>query len=380
MKVGVVTTSRADFGIYLPLLQRLEKDPFFDLNLIVSGTHVSSKFGETIKEIKKYDFSIFATSDVIGDKDLKASKINEIYSQVFKEVSEHFSSIVYDWLLVLGDRYEMHAAVTAAIVYGFPIAHIHGGEKTSGAYDEKFRHSITKLSDAHFVSCEVHKKRVLQMGAPDNTVFNTGALSLESQSEVTIYSIEELRERVGVDFSKPIFLVTYNPETVSADNGLSSLYELLKAFEERDEYILVTLGNADSEGDKFVEVLQSWCDRNQTRAKAVPSLGLRGYFSAMTYSELMIGNSSSGIIEAASFNLPVVNIGDRQLGRERSLNVIDVKGGKDKILLGIEKALRLKGRKFQNIYFKENPSLIISKALRDLKISSHLEFVDRDFL
>ncbi len=378
MKIAVITTSRADYGIYLPLVKALHDHPDFDLNLIVSGTHVSPRFGHTVDDIKSAGYNYFTTSDVIGEGELTPVKINSIYSKVFEEVSNHLSKQKYDWIISLGDRYEMHAAVSAAVVYGYPIVHLHGGEITRGAYDEKFRHSITKLSDLHFVSCEQHRTRVLQMGAHENSVYNTGALTLENLKNVELLNIEQLSNDIGVDFSKPVFLVTINPETNAKDNGLNLLRQTLEAFEKRDEFILVTLGNADTCGDVFISELKKWCDLNKHRAKAVASLGVKRYFSAMRHSVIMVGNSSSGIIEAASFGLPVVNIGDRQAGRERSDNIFDSTVEKEKILKAIESACSFSKEDVENIYFKEGATEIIMSKLKELHHSLTYEFIDRE--
>lgn len=381
MKVGAVSTSRADFGIYLPLLNRLESTSNVDLTVIATGSHVSKTFGHTIDDIRTYPFHIHATKDVIGGKEMNPMSINEIYADVVVEMSRHLHETSYDLLFFLGDRYEMHAAAAAAVPFGIKMAHIHGGEVTVGAFDEKYRHSLTKISDLHFVTCDVHRNRVLQMGVHEDCVVNTGSLSLENLANIEMKAATELESEIELGFKlSETILVTINPETSLQDCGLAMLDETLAALSKAKENVLFTLGNADTKGDKFRERILDWVDRHPGKAKAYDSLGITNYFSAMKHCLFMLGNSSSGIIEAASFDLPVVNIGERQGGRERSENVVDCGATVSQIISAIEKARAMKGKSFENIYYRKNPSELIMDKVMTSQDAPIRYFTDRNFL
>jgi UDP-hydrolysing UDP-N-acetyl-D-glucosamine 2-epimerase len=242
-----------------------------------------------------------------------------------------------DLLLVLGDRFEMHAAVVTALPFKLPVAHIHGGELTEGAIDDALRHSITKMSHLHFVATEPYAQRVIQMGEEPWRVVVSGAPSLDNLRHVPLLSREALADRYDVDLDDPFFLVTYHPVTLEYEQTRSQIDALLAALEEIGATVIFTYPNADTGSRLIIERVRDFIADHQ-RAYFLVNLGTQGYFSMMNHATAMIGNSSSGIIEAASFQLPVVNIGIRQRGRVRGENVIDVGYSKEEILAGIEQA------------------------------------------
>ncbi|MGH7257424.1 MAG: UDP-N-acetylglucosamine 2-epimerase, partial [Nitrospiraceae bacterium] len=337
--IGVVTGSRADYGIYLPLLQDLVADGTLELLLYVTGTHLSPEFGRTVSLIEQDGFSISDRIEVILSSDspeavAKSMGLGTIgFAQVFAKRRP-------DWLVVLGDRFEMHAAALAALPFKVPVAHIHGGETTEGAIDDALRHSITKLSHVHFASTEVYRDRIIQLGEEPWRVTVSGALSLDNLARTTLLSFEELERRVGQSLRPVPLLVTFHPTTLEYEATEWQVTQLIGALEQVDKPIVITAPNADTGGRIIRQHLAAFAQRSP-RAVLVENLGTQAYFSMMAIAAAMIGNSSSGILEAMSFRLPVVNIGTRQDGRVRAENVIDVGYETPAILQGIGMALDL---------------------------------------
>lgn len=336
-KVGVVTSSRADYGIYRPILERIKQSSHLELLLFVTGMHLSNEYGNTVEIIEWDGFDIAARVDILlsdtpGDAARSMGKGTMGFAQVFEENRP-------DILLVLGDRLEMHAAAVAAIPFQIPIAHIHGGELTFGAFDEYFRHSLTKLSDFHFAATQTYANRIKQMGEAEDRVFVVGAPSLDYVVNLKGYSLKELEENYGIDLSRPALLVTFHPVTMEPEKTREYVENLLKALEEFSQYsIIFTQPNADPNNRLIAQAIKSFLS-GHSNAFMVNNFGQKGYFSMMKAAKAMVGNSSSGIIEAASFQLPVVNIGARQMGRVRAKNVVDVGCSVDQISEGISMAL-----------------------------------------
>jgi UDP-hydrolysing UDP-N-acetyl-D-glucosamine 2-epimerase len=335
--VGVITTSRADYGIYRSVLNRLEADTDFELGLWVTGMHLSPEFGMTVRLIENDGRRIIERIDGLISADSEeavAASMGLTTLRFASALARHRP----DLLIVLGDRFEMHAAALAAVPLRLPLAHIHGGEETENAIDNVFRHSLTKLSHLHFTSTKLAKARVLAMGEPPEAVIVSGAPALDGVGELDLLDHHQLASQFNLP-AEPFALVTYHPETLKSDNAIASLESIWQALEGRDLPLVFTEANADAAGRAINDWLSARCALSDGRARLVGTLGARGYFSAMRAARLMVGNSSSGIIEAASFGLPVVNIGDRQKGRERSDNTIDVEDSFEAIELGITKAL-----------------------------------------
>ena len=335
--IGVVTVARSDYGIYLPILHRIVSEPELQLSLYVSGMHLSPEFGHTVSAIEQDGFEIAERVEMLLSSDTPEAVAKSMGLGVIG-FAQAFARQRPDLLLVLGDRFEMYAAALAALPFKIPIAHIHGGEVTEGAMDEALRHGITKLSHLHFVSTEVYARRVRQLGEEPWRITVAGAPALDNLDTVPLLSKTDLESALGFALEKPCLIVTFHPATLQFEQAEAQLRELLAAVEAADAQAIFTLPNADMSGRAVLRLIQDFLP-SHPRARLVENLGTQRYFSLMSQASAMIGNSSSGIIEAPSFELPVVNVGLRQSGRERAANVIDVLGGSAAILNGIRKAL-----------------------------------------
>ncbi|MDY6973313.1 MAG: UDP-N-acetylglucosamine 2-epimerase [Thermodesulfobacteriota bacterium] len=332
--IGVVTVGRSDYGIYLPVLHKINASTELRLHLIVSGTHLSPEFGRTEKDIKVEGFEINERVEMLLSSDTPEGIAKSIGLGIIG-LAQSYSRFRPDILLLLGDRFEMLSAAVAAIPYNIPIAHIHGGELTEGAIDEKIRHSITKMSHLHFTSTELHRRRVIQLGEEPWRVIVSGAPGLDNVRTVELLSRQELEQEIGVSLRPSPLLVTYHPVTLEYSKVPEQFSDLLAALDATDLPVVFTYPNADTNGRAIIEAIQRFVQSHKC-SQVVANLGTRRYLSLMKYSRAMVGNSSSGIIEAASFKLPVVNIGNRQQGRVRGKNVIDVSSNRH----SIEKAIR----------------------------------------
>ncbi len=370
MRIGVLTSSRADYGIYLPLLKAIMNAPNIDLGVIVFGTHLFKKHGHTVDHIVQDGFPIAKTIDTTlkGDSPVDIAESYALTAQQFAQYwSEEGST--YDVVLALGDRYEMAAAVAASIPFGLKIAHVHGGETTLGAIDNIYRHSISLASCVHFVSAEPFVLRLKQLlDTPDALVFNVGSLSLENIEQIELLDKKTFFERWGIDLNQPTILVTVHPETVDYQNNQEYSAVTSEALNTlAEEYqVVITLPNADTMGNlyrnRFVET-----SNTHSNVFAVENFGTQSYFTCMKHAQVLLGNTSSGIIEAASFNKYVINLGDRQKGRLCGDNVIHVPFDKQRIM---EATKKLKGKYWNggNPYHQAQPSRIILDILR-----THLE-------
>lgn len=378
MKIGVITTSRADYSIYLPLLRKIQSEPKVDLFIFALGMHVNERFGFTYKRILEDGFNVILSSDILVSED-SSWGISKSLGATTIEMGHLIAENKMDLFLCLGDRFEMFAAVSAVIPFNIPIGHIHGGENTFGAIDEKFRHAITKLSDYHFTSCEKYRKNVIQMGTNPDRVFNVGSLGIENLKNSKIFSLSEIKKEFGIDLEISTILATFHPVTTELEKNNFYISEFYKVIEELDYQFAITLSNADTKGKMFREKLIEMGEKHPERVKVFENLGPEGYPNFLKYCKLMIGNSSSGIVEAASANLPVVNIGNRQKGRACSNNVVHTGYSKEEILDGIQKAEKLIGTKFKNIYEGENPSGKILEILKKIDKKPHYDFYQMEY-
>lgn len=335
--IGVITTSRADYGIYLPILRRLCREPGLDVRLYVTGMHLSAGFGHTVKEVEKDGFTIQEEVEMLLASDTPEGIAKSMGLGTIG-FAQAFSRWKPDILVVLGDRFEMHAAVVAALPFMIPIAHIHGGERTEGAIDETLRHSITKMSHLHFVSTKDYADRVIQMGEEPWRVIISGAPSLDNLKEFVPFRLEELEARVGMALSNRGFLlVTFHPVTLEFAQAGEQIDNLLAALLAIKMPVVFTLPNADLAGMEVRNHICEFVDKTSS-ARALENFGTRGYFSLMAHAAAMVGNSSSGLLEAPSFELPVVNVGTRQRGRIRAANVIDCDCKKETIVNALSRA------------------------------------------
>ena len=336
-RIAVVTVARSDYGIYRPVLRCLARDSAFDLQIIAASAHLSEAFGRTADLIERDGFSVAARVDMLLPSDTPEA-IAESSGRGTAGFARAYAALTPDLLLALGDRFDMHAAVVAAAPFGLPVAHIHGGEATEGAIDNLFRHSITKLSHLHFVATESFARRVVQMGEEPWRVTVSGAPALDELDAIDYLDRAALESRFGLILEPPIALVTYHAETLRPGDTGTAVDELLAALKDIEATVIVTSPGADTNTRAIGDRIQAFVP-TRPRTWLVGTLGTEAYFSLMKLASVMIGNSSSGIIEAPSFELPVVNIGDRQAGRLRAANVIDVAGDRHSIRAGIDRAL-----------------------------------------
>lgn len=320
--VCVVSGSRADFGLLRHLLLRLWAEPSIELRIVATGGHLNSAFGSTLSEIEEAGFPVHAKILLPLDKDSKYA-MARVSGVALSSFADYFSANRPELVVVLGDRYEIFAASAAAALMGIPIAHLSGGDTTEGAVDEFLRHSITKMSTLHFTGCADSRRRVIQLGESPDRVFDVGEPGIENLIHTPILSPEEMRASIGLpNAGRPYALVTFHPVTLEDDSGVSQVKELIQAmnhFEDLD--YIITSSNADSGGQ---EVNRIWAEERAKHQNwgLVSSLGVKRYISAMKYAEMVLGNSSSGIMEAPFFHIPTVNIGDRQKGRIMSESVL----------------------------------------------------------
>ncbi len=368
-KVAVVTVARSDYGLLQPILDEILKSPELQLQLIVAAAHLSPRFGNTIEQINTDGYPIAATVAMTQDQDDPHS-VNLATAEGIKNFSQVYKDLKPDILLLLGDRYEMHAAGVAAVPHLIPIAHIHGGEETTGAIDNVYRHSLTKMSHIHFASTDLHAQRIIQMGEDPSKVHISGAPGLDRILHSEIPEFEELQRKFPT-LQQPYILATFHPVTTEPTEAKIQAQNFLAALKSQPQQTLLTMPNADTGGLAVREAIKQ-IQPDFPHLLAVENLGLL-YLTAMKYADFIVGNSSSGIIEAVSFNLPVVNIGNRQEGRAQSGNVLNCGSSQKEI----EEAIKLASTKHakdiaratKNIYGDGNAAKRIVNQIKVLDIS-----------
>ena len=334
-QVAVVTGTRAEYGLLRPVCEKLRESEQLSLALVVTGAHLSERYGNTVTEIEADGMPIAAKIPILNHPSTALGTCHTI-GDAIGLFADYFAETRPDCVLVLGDRYEIFAAATAAAVLRIPLAHISGGDVTAGAADEFFRHSITKMASIHFPSCAAYAARIIRMGEEPRRVFNVGGLGDENIRTMQLLNKEELTRRFSFDFSHPYLLVTYHPVTLGGDPA-EEVKALLAALDRFPQLGLIfTKANADAGGETINRLLDEYTAR-RANAVAFTSMGALGYLSAMRYCEAVVGNSSSGVVEAPSFQKPTVNIGDRQKGRLRCRSILDCGTDTD----AIERTLRV---------------------------------------
>lgn len=375
-KVCVVTGTRAEYGLLRPLIQKIDNDNNMELQLVVTGMHLSPEFGLTYKEIEQDGFKVTERNEMLLSSDTP-NGITKSVGLGTIGFADIFTRTGPDMVVILGDRYEALAAATAAMIHRIPIAHIHGGELTQGAIDDAIRHSISKMSTLHFTSTEEYRGRVIQLGEEPGSVFYVGALGVENIKSQKLMSKEELEQSINFSFDMPYVMVTFHPVTLENNTAQEQIENLLEALDRFPEYrIIFTKANADTDGRIINQMIDRYTEGNVGRASAYISLGMTRYLSALRYCEMVIGNSSSGIAEAPSFQVPTVNIGNRQLGRIRAESVIDCGNSVGDICTAIGKAKILKEKgmlqKIKNPYEKSGTSEKIFTEIKKFLLQSNM--------
>jgi UDP-hydrolysing UDP-N-acetyl-D-glucosamine 2-epimerase len=372
--IGVVTTARSDYGIYLPILRQLDRDPDVRLLLIAGGMHLSPEHGMTVRDIERDGFAIAERVELL----LSSATAEGIATSLGLAVigfARAFTRARPDILVLLGDRFEMFAAAAAAATLRIPVAHVHGGEATIGALDESFRHAITKLSHLHFPAAQAYADRIVQMGESPWRVVVSGAPALDDLRDLPPPDAAAFERAFHVPLTPAPLLVTYHPVTLELSSLSMQLDALFGALDDVGLPVIVTDANADEGGDVIRQRVASFAE-SRPHVHRVANFGRQGYFEAMRLAAAMVGNSSSGIIEAASFGLPVVNIGSRQAGRLRGANVIDVGAERAAIAAAIRRAVspdfgeRLRGAR--NPYDRGGAARLIVERLKAVALDENL--------
>lgn len=375
-KICIFSGTRADYGHLYWIIKNINDDPDLILQLLVSGSHLEQDFGETWKVIENDGFIIDKKVKMIQPEDDPLS-IAASMSAAITGYSEAFQKLEPKIIVILGDRYEALAAALAATILNIPVAHIHGGELTDGALDNAFRHAITKLAHIHFTATAEYRQRVIQMGEQPNLVFNLGAPGLDYVENFIGMDPSLFESKTNFKLAKTNFLVTFHPVTLGHPDNIKSINNLIEALEEFPEaHILITKSNADSDGLKINSVIEAYAQDHPNRISIHASLGQCLFFTALSIMDVIIGNSSSGIIEAPALGIPTVNIGPRQHGRSRAPSIIDCEDSTEEITQGIKKSLAPSFKKMcqqrQTPYLVNNASSKIVEKLKSLSFEDLL--------
>jgi len=339
--ICVISGTRADYGLLYWTMKGLQEDPCMNLQIVVTCMHLDPKFGETWKNFSKDGFNIVKKVSLGELRDSRSSVVDQV-SQGLKSFYQAFTELKPDLVLILGDRYEMLAAAQAAMFADIPIGHIHGGEVTEGAFDDAIRHTITKMSSYHFTSTELYRKRVIQMGEHPDRVINVGAVGLENIRKLDLLTKEQIEQELNFKLREQNFLITYHPVTQSNEDATDELLEVLGGYKDIGQ--IITMPNSDPGHSSIISKLEKYA-KNKDNVLLATSLGTLRYLSVMKLCELVIGNSSSGIVEAPFLGVPTLNIGDRQKGRLHDVSVVDCSPKEIR-----EKIKSLMGKKFNKSY------------------------------
>jgi GDP/UDP-N,N'-diacetylbacillosamine 2-epimerase (hydrolysing) len=382
-KICIATGTRAEYGLLKPIIDKVYKADDLELQLVVTGMHLSTEFGLTYHEIEEDGYPITAKIEMLLGSDTPVG-ITKSMGVALIGFADFFETYKPDIVVILGDRYEMLMVATAAMVAKIPIAHIHGGERTEGLMDEAIRHSVTKMSHIHFTTTEEYRERVIQLGEQPCNVYNVGSLGIENIKTINLMKKNELEENLGFHFGKTTIMITFHPVTLEDISAEQEFGQLLQVVENHNELsIIFTKSNSDINGRVINNMIDEFVHKNSSRCVAYTSLGMLRYLSSLQYCSAVVGNSSSGIIEVPSFGIPTVNIGDRQKGRVHAGSVIDCGNSSDEIDKALNKALSAEFRKKAVLYTnpyegKETSEKIISVIRKSLNNGINLkkEFYD----
>lgn len=375
-KVCFITGSRAEYGLLSGLMKAVQSDSDMVLQIIATNMHLSPEFGLTYREIEKDGLSIDKKVNMLLSSDTANGTAKSVGLGTIG-FADAFDDLQPDVLVVLGDRYEILSAVSTALFYKIPVAHLHGGEISEGAYDDCIRHAVTKMSHLHFTSTEEYRQRVIQLGEQPERVFNVGAIGIENIKQVPLMSKEELEADLNFKLGEKSFLVTYHPVTLENSTAENQINHLLAALEQFPDYqVIFTYPNSDTDGRIIIERINQFVERYHNRSMAISSLGLRRYLSALKQVTAVLGNSSSGIIEVPSFGIPTLNIGDRQKGRIAAESVIHCGYSTTEIVEGIERISRWNMSDVVNPYEK---NATIDNILKVLKTADFNHLIEKRF-
>lgn len=375
-KVCIVTGTRAEFGLLRWLMQEVQREPVLELQVIATGMHLSPEFGMTYSEIEKAGFSIDAKVEMLLSADT-ASAVTKSMGLGLIGFADAYAHLTPDLIVVLGDRFEILAATSAALIAGIPVAHLHGGETTEGAFDEAIRHSITKMSHLHFVAAEDYRRRVIQLGEQPERVFLVGGLGIDAIKRITLLEREALEASLDFKFGRKNLLITFHPVTLEGVSSQQQMAELLAALDElTDTNLIFTMPNADTGGRELAGMVEAFV-ATHGNARVYASLGQLRYLSCMQYVDGVVGNSSSGLTEAPSMGIGTINIGDRQKGRLSASSVIDcaptVGGIREALAKLYDPAFRSTLSKAINLYGNGGASKKIVEVLRTYSIDNLLK-------
>lgn len=376
-KICVITGSRAEYGLLSGLMQAIHKDADLQLQIIATNMHLSPEFGLTYREIENDGFIIDKKVEMLLSSDTPNATAKSVGLGTIG-FADAYEDLKPDMIVVLGDRYEILAAVSTALFYKIPVAHLHGGEITEGAYDDCIRHAITKMSHLHFTSTEEYRNRVIQLGEQPERVFNVGAIGIENIKKVPLMTKQELEESLGFEIGDKCLLVTYHPVTLESSTAEEQSQNLLTALDRYKDYrIIFTMPNSDTNGRIIMQEIERYVEKNKERALAFKSLGLKRYLSALQYVSAVVGNSSSGIIEVPSFGIPTLNIGDRQKGRIAADSVVHCGATLAEINQGMQVALSALQIQVSlrciNPYEKKDTTDNILRIIKDYPINSLIQ-------
>lgn len=346
ISIYVLTTTRAEYGLMRPLIKRLLSDPDINMRLLVTGTHLDKRFGMTYHEIEADGIPIYKRIEILSNSNSKMF-VSETMANALALFTELFINDRPDFLMVDGDRYETMAVCLAAFNTNVPIIHLSGGATTEGAADEFYRHAITKMALLHFPTTDIYRKRIIQLGESPERVFTVGSLGIENILSTELLTKNELEESIGFKLDKPYALVTFHPVTLESQTYIEQINELIGACDAlQDMKFVITMANADSGGNEINRILKGYSESHMNRVLCVESLGSLKYLSTMKYCEFVMGNSSSGLIEAPTFRIPTINIGDRQKGRIKAGSIIDCEPMMESILQAVSIA---RSTEFKNL-------------------------------
>lgn len=371
-KICFVTGTRAEYGLLSRLMRLVKEDKDLQLQVIATNMHLMPEYGETYKEIEKDGFTIDKKVYMHKPSD-DAHGIISSMAEEMQGMNDALSELKPDILVLLGDRYEILVAAQVALIHRVPIAHIHGGEVTEGAFDDAIRHSVTKMSSLHFTSCEEYRHRVIQMGEHPSRVFDVGSLGVENIKAVPLMTKDELEASLDFKIDTQTILVTYHPVTLGG-NPAKDIREFLDALDQfKDLKVIFTMPNSDTGRDAIALAVENYVEKHSNRAKAYTSLGLMRYLSTLQFVKAAVGNSSSGIIEVPSFGIPTLNIGDRQKGRLASRSVVNCGTSKDEVIAGLKLCLSEEMQKaaktYENPYAKPDTANLIYQELKNVELA-----------